>query len=310
MEKTESIWLDGKLVPWDDARFHFYTHTLHYGLGVFEGIRCYRLADGRSAIFRLEDHVRRLLDSARMSFLTIPFTQADLETACRDVVRKNGLDECYIRPLAWMGEGPLGIGSTQNPTRTAVGAFKWNAYLGENSDTKGVRCGIASIVRPPHNASLAKAKITGQYVNSILAKREAARAGCDEAILLDGSGRVAEGTGENLFIVRNGILKTPSPASPILLGITRDSILTLARELASDLGLQSVREEDFAKDELFIADEVFLTGTAVEVVPVREIEGRTIGDGKPGRVTRALQRAYQDVVRGKESRHAAWRATV
>ncbi len=310
MEKTESIWLDGKLVPWDDARFHFFTHSLHYGLGVFEGIRCYRLQDGRSAIFRLEDHIHRLFDSARMGFIKTPHTPEAVEQACRDVVKKNGLDECYIRPLVWMGEGPLGIGSTSNVVRTAIGAFKWNAYLGEGSHDKGVRCAIASICRPPHNSSLAKAKIAGQYVNSILAKREAARAGCDEAILLDGAGRVAEGTGENLFIVRDGVLKTPSPASPILLGITRDSVLTLARENAAQLGLTSVREEDFAKDELFIADEVFLTGTAVEIVPVREIEGRTIGAGVPGKVTRALQSAYQDAVRGRESRHAEWRAVV
>ena len=309
MEKTESIWIDGRLVPWEDANFHFFTHTLHYGLGFFEGIRCYRQEDGGSAIFRLSEHVRRLFDSAKMCLVDVPRTREEVEHACLEVVAANRLEECYVRPLVWLGEGSMGLGSTSNPVHVGVGAFPWGAYLGDEGKAKGIRCCISSLTRLSQARHLVGAKVTGQYVNSILANRLAALSGFDEAILLDDDGLVAEGPGENIFVVRDGTLLTPPLSSPILPGITRDTILTLAAERADDLGLE-IRHTSFSRETLYVADEVFMVGTAAEVTPVREIDGRTIGAGEPGPVTRALADAYEAVIRGGETRHAAWRSTV
>jgi branched-chain amino acid aminotransferase len=309
MEKTKSIWLDGELVPWDDVKFHFFTHTLHYGLGVFEGIRAYEQHDGSAAIFRLDAHVRRLFDSARACMIQIPFTFSEVLEGCRAVVADSGLKEGYLRPLVWLGEGALGIGSTSNPVRVGIGFFPWGPYLGAEAVAHGIRCCISSLQRMSNAAHLTRAKICGQYVNSILAKRASKLAGYDEAILLDRDGNVAEGTGENVFVVRDGVLATPSTDMPILPGITRDSVLTLARERAAALGI-TILESGFGREALYLADEVFLTGTAAEITPVREVEGRVVGDGKPGPVTRALIAAFQDVVRGRDPRHAAWLAKV
>ncbi len=309
MEKVKSIWLDGRLIPWDAAQFHFFTHTLHYGLGVFEGIRAYEQADGKTAIFRLKEHVRRLFDSARASLIPTPLTEEQVVEGCRDVVRDSGLKGCYLRPLVWLGEGELGIGSTSNVVHVGIGCFAWGAYLGDEAAQRGIRCCISSLRRMNNAAHLTRAKICGQYVNSILAKRAAKLAGYDEALLLDDLGNVAEGTGENVFVVRDGRLLTPSLESPILPGITRQCVLELARERAASLGIE-VREEGFGREGLYTADEVFLTGTAAEITPVREVEGRVIGAGRPGPVTRALMTAYQDVVRGRETARASWRTVV
>jgi len=305
MEKVKSIWLDGRLVPWDEAKFHFFTHTLHYGLGAFEGIRAYETTDGRSAIFRLKEHIRRLFESARMGLIEAPFTEEQVSEGCRAVVADSGLKACYLRPLVWLGEGPLGIGSTSNVVRVGIGCFAWGAYLGEEAAQKGIRACISSLRRMNNAAHLTRAKLCGQYVNSILAKRAAKLAGYEEAILLDDLGNVAEGTGENVFVVKDGKLFTPSLASPILPGITRDTVLTLARERAATLGIE-VKEEGFGREALYTADEVFLTGTAVEITPVSEVEGRVVGAGKPGPVTRALMAAYHDVVVGADKSHSKW----
>jgi branched-chain amino acid aminotransferase len=299
------LWLDGQVIATEQATFHFFTHALHYGVGVFEGVRCYTQENGTPAIFRLKEHIRRLIDSSRMCLMEPPFSQAQLEDACVAVVRESGVDACYLRPLIWLGEGPLGIGSTSNKIRAAVGSFPWGAYMGEEGLAKGIRCCVSSLSRIPQTSNLPKGKICGQYVNSVLAKRAAQLAGYDEALLVDHNGHITEGTGENIFMLRDGILKTPPLSTSILAGITRASVLELARERASQLGI-TVVETNFGRDELYCADEIFLTGTAAEVTPVREVEGRTIGAGKPGPVTRALMAAYQDVVRGRDASKSQW----
>ena len=305
MQKVKSIWFNGELKPWDEVQVHFFTHTLHYGLGAFEGIRCYRADDGSSAIFRLPEHIRRLFDSAKACLMTIPFTRQQLEQACVEVVRENDLEECYVRPLVWLGEGSLGLGSTTNPVHVGVGAFAWGAYLGEEGQKNGIRCCVSSLSRISHAQHMTRAKISGQYVNSIMANRAAQMSGYDEAILLDGEGNVAEGPGENIFIVRDGELRTPPRSSPILPGITRDTLLTLAREQAEELSIKII-EESFPREDLYLADEAFMTGTAAEVTPLREIDGRVVGSGKPGPVTRALAAGYQDVIRGRCKKHGDW----
>lgn len=305
MEPTQSIWLDGELRPYDEVQFHFFSHALHYGLACFEGIRCYRTDDGASAIFRLEEHIDRLLDSTHACMIEVPYSAEQLRQACVDTVRDNQLAECYIRPLAWLGEGSMGLGSTTNAVHVGIGVFPWGAYLGEEGVRNGIRCGLSSYTRISHRSHLTRAKISGQYVNSILANREAHLAGYDEAILLDDNGLVAEGPGENIFMVRKGELLTPPRSAPILPGITRDAVLTLAREKSAELSIE-VQEQCFARDDLYLADEVFLTGTAAEVTPVREIDGRKIGAGRPGPVCRALADAFQDVIRGRSTKHRDW----
>jgi len=299
MQKTERIWLDGTLVPWDEAQVHVLTHTLHYGLGVFEGIRCYEGHDGRSAIFRLPEHVDRLFGSAHVLDLAIPFSRDEIVEACRATVRANHLRECYLRPIAFLGDGEMGL-SARPPTRVAVAAWPWGAYLGDEGLRHGVRLKTSSFQRFHPNTLLTKAKAVGHYVNSILAHQEARAAGCDEALLLDVDGYVSEASGENIFIVQQGMVKT-TPLPTVLGGITRDAALRLLTDLAVP-----VREERFTRDEVYLADEAFFTGTAVEITPVRELDGRRIGTGRPGPVTARLQELFFAVVRGREARYAGW----
>ena len=300
MQKAEKIWLDGKLVAWDAANVHVLTHALHYGVGVFEGIRAYRTADGRSAIFRLREHLRRLYDSAHIVMMEIPWKPEQLELACLEVMRANGLAEGYLRPVAFFGYGQMGVGA-QNPVQVAVAAWPWSAYLGEDGLKNGIRAKISSFTRMHVNVNMVRAKVTGQYVNSFLATREAALAGYQEAILLDTEGYVAEGAGENIYLVKDGVLVTPPLSSAVLAGITRDSVLRIAR----DLGI-TVREDRFTRDTMYLADEVFMTGTAAEVTPVREIDNRRIGAGTAGPTTKRLQDAYFRAVKGEEPRYREW----
>ena len=288
------------MVPWDEARVHVLTHTLHYGLGVFEGIRCYRTDDGRSAVFRLPEHVRRLFESAHINLMSIPFSREVVTTAVLDSLRANGLAEGYIRPLAFIGDGVMGLNPADNPIRVAVIAWAWGKYLGEEGMERGIRCRVSSFTRHHVNAKMQKGKTCGDYVNSILAKREALLDGYDEAILLDATGLVAEASGENLFVVRDGEIKTP-PLANVLEGITRASVIELAR----DKGM-TVSEVPITRDELYVADEVFLTGTAAEVTPVREIDHRQVGAGRRGPITKALQDAFFDVVAGRDRKHERW----
>jgi len=300
MEKTERIWLDGKLVPWEAAQVHVLTHTLHYGLGVFEGIRCYQTDDGRSAIFRLREHTRRLFASAHILGIAIPFSEDAINAACIETVRRNKLRECYLRPLVFLGEGEMGLHATTNPVRVAIVVWPWGAYLGDEGVRSGIRVKTSSFARFHVNTLMTKAKAVGHYVNSILASQEARRAGYDEALMLDTDGFVAEASGENLFIVRDGVVKTP-PLTSVLPGITRATIMILLRERNYVL-----QEERFTRDEVYIADEAFFTGTAAEVTPVRELDDRAIGTGKPGPVTQAMQQAYFAAIRGTDEAHREW----
>jgi branched-chain amino acid aminotransferase len=300
MVKADRIWMDGKLVAFEDAKVHVLTHTLHYGIGVFEGIRAYRTADGRSAVFRLKEHVQRLYDSAHVVLMQIPFTPEQLEAACIEVLRANKLAEGYVRPLAFFGAEAMGIGAP-NPVQVIVAAWPWGAYLSEEGLKRGIRAKVSSFTRMHVNVQMVRAKICGQYVNSYLATREAALSGYEEAILLDTEGYVAEGAGENIFIVKNGTLQTPPLSSAVLGGITRDSVLRIAR----DHGIP-VKEEKFTRDAMYLADELFMTGTAAEVTPVREVDNRRVGKGEPGPVTKKIQDTYFRVIRGEEPRYREW----
>jgi branched-chain amino acid aminotransferase len=304
VDKVDKIWFDGELVPWEQANVHVLTHTLHYGLGVFEGIRCYKLDDGRSAIFRLQEHIRRLFDSAHICMLPMPYTEQQVADACLETVRANGLDECYLRPIAFMGDGEMGLGA-KNPTRVAVIAWRWGAYLGEEGLRRGIRAKVSSFQRAGVNSLMSKGKINGHYVNSILAKREVQSIGYDEAIMLDAQGYVSEASGENIFVVRDGEVATPPMGVSILGGITRSSVVRIMQ----DLGI-TVHERLIARDELYIADEVFMVGTAAEVTPVRELDDRTIGSGSRGPVTEKVQNAYFDAVRGVRVPDESWLAIV
>jgi branched-chain amino acid aminotransferase len=298
--RGEKIWLDGALVDWDEARVHVLTHTLHYGLGVFEGIRCYRTADGGSAVFRLAEHVERLLDSARINLMSVPFGADAICDAIRETLRANRLAEGYVRPLVFIGDGVMGLNPADNPIRVAIVVWPWGKYLGEEGMERGIRARVSSFTRHHPNAKMTKGKTCGDYVNSILAKREALLDGYDEAIMLDAQGFVSEASGENLFLVQGGAIRTP-PLPTILGGITRASVIEIAR----DKGIE-VTETVLTRDELYIADEVFLTGTAAEVTPIREIDRRTIGEGRRGPVTRALQDAVFAVVTGRERKYERW----
>lgn len=300
MEKSEKIWFDGRLVPWDEAQVHVLTHTLHYGLGVFEGIRCYEGQGGRSAIFRLDDHIDRLFGSAHILGIRIPFTRQQIAAACVETVQVNKLKSCYIRPIVFLGAGEMGLAAVHNPVRVAVIVWSWGAYLGEEGIRTGVRLKTSSFQRMHVNTHMTKAKAVGNYVNSILAAVEARGLGYDEALMLDTDGFVAECSGENLFIIRGGHVKT-TPQTSILAGITRDSVLTLLRA-----GGVTVSEERFTRDEAYLADEVLMTGTAAEVTPVREIDDRQIGNGRPGPITRELQQRFQAVTRGEDPAYHRW----
>lgn len=299
MIKANSIWMDGKLVPWDEASVHVLTHTLHYGLGVFEGIRCYETPRG-PAIFRLEEHIKRLIKSAGIFLLEIPYSHEEIREAILLTIRDNGFKECYIRPIAFIGAGGMGLYAKDNPIHLAVAAWPWGAYLGDDGIKNGIRIKTSSYIRAHVNSNMTRGKVCGYYVNSQLAKREAIMCGYDEALLLDADGYVSEGSGENVFIVRDGVLKT-TPLTSILEGITRDSVLTIAR----DKGIE-VKEDRFTRDEVYIADEAFFTGTAAEITPIRELDGRTIGTGKPGPITKALQSRFFETVSGKDDQYGQW----
>lgn len=300
MPTGDFIWMDGKFVKWQDAKVHVLTHTLHYGLGVFEGIRCYEGVDGNSYIFRLKEHIDRLYDSAHICEIKIPFKKEEVIKATKECLKKNKLKEGYIRPIVFIGDGPMGLYVEDYPVRIAIACWAWGAYLGEEGLKKGIRAKVSSFTRHHPNVMMTKAKVSGNYVNSILAKKEAKHAGYDEAIMLDPEGYVSEASGENIFIVKNKRLKT-TPLTTILPGITRDSIIQIAKEHGYE-----VVEERFTRDELYLADEVFFTGTAAEVTPVREVDDRTIGEGKPGPITLKIQKMFFDIVKGKSKKHREW----
>jgi branched-chain amino acid aminotransferase len=293
------IWMDGTMVDWGEARVHILTHTLHYGLGLFEGIRCYKTPRG-PAIFRLPEHVSRLFEGARIIGMPLPFTEEQITSAIKQTVYENALEECYIRPLVYVGYGKMGLNPLGIPIRVAIAVWPWGAYLGEEGLASGIRVRISSFARHHPNVMMTKAKVVGNYANSQLAKVEAVQTGYDEALLLDPAGYVAEGSGENVFIVRHDILKTP-PLMSILEGITRASVVELARLEGIPL-----REEPLSRDELYIADEIFFTGTAAEITPEREVDKRPIGAGKPGPLTRRLQRQFFDIVHGNDNRFKEW----
>lgn len=299
MKETKKIWMDGKLVNWADANIHLLTHTLHYGLGVFEGIRCYKTERG-SAIFRLMEHIDRLFNSIRIINIKINFTKEDLVEAIVQLIKINEMEECYIRPIVYIGYGEMGVSHRGVPVCTAIAVWPWGAYLGEKGLTEGIRVKVSSYTGHHSNVNMTKAKVCGNYANSQLAKMEALEHGYDEAVMLAPDGYVAQGSGENIFIVRKGIMKTP-PLSSILEGITRDSVITLAQ----DLGIP-VREEVFPRDELYVADEAFFCGTAAEVTPIREVDNRVIGKGKPGEITQMMQKAFFSVVQGRNERYLGW----
>ncbi|MFW5966633.1 MAG: branched-chain amino acid transaminase [Persicimonas sp.] len=303
--ESDKVWLDGELIDYADAQVHVLTHTLHYGLGAFEGIRCYKRADGTSAVFRLSDHIERLLKTCHIATIDVPYSQEELEHACIETVRANGLEDCYLRPIVFLGDGQMGLGARENKVRVAICTWEWGAYLGDEGLSRGIRAKVSSFTRQGVNASMVNGKINGQYVNSILAKREANQAGYDEAILLDSSGYVSEASGENLFLVRDGRVWTTPAGTSILDGITRDTVLTLAGEAGIPL-----EERRFTRDVLYTADEVFMTGTAAEVTPVREIDDRTIGQSCPGPVTRQLQERFFDQVKGEATDHPEWLTVV
>jgi branched-chain amino acid aminotransferase len=301
VQKSEKIWMDGRLVDWDDAKVHVLTHTLHYGVGVFEGIRCYQTKAGRSAIFRLGEHNRRLFDSAKILGLKVPFSPEEIERACVETVRVNKLRECYIRPLVFVGDGEMGVPSAvSNPVRVVVVTWPWGTYLGDEGLKNGIRVATSSFARFHVNTLMTKAKAVGHYVNSVLAACEARSAGFDEALMLDTDGFVAEASGENVFLVRRGTVKT-TPLTSILEGITRDSVM----QLLAEAGIP-VDEDRFTRDEIYIAEEAFLTGTAAEVTPIRELDRRPIGSGKPGEITKLVQDKFFAILRGEDRRHESW----
>jgi branched-chain amino acid aminotransferase len=297
--KTKKIWMDGKFIDWDKATVHILTHTLHYGLGVFEGIRCYETEAG-PAVFRLDEHIDRLFGSARIFLLDIPYTKKEMKNAIIETVQVNKIKECYIRPLVYIGYGAMGLSAPKNPINVSIAVWPWGAYLGDKGLRNGIRVKTSSFIRNHVNSNMSRGKVCGYYVNSQLAKKEAISCGYDEALLLDTEGYVSEGSGENIFIVRNGALKT-TPLTSILEGITRNSIIRVAH----DEGI-GVIEERFTRDELYIADEAFFTGTAAEVTPIRVLDGRNIGTGKPGKITKRLQSIFFSIVKGKNAKYESW----
>ena len=296
----KAIWLDGEFIPWDEANVHVLTHSLHYGLGVFEGIRCYRLEDGGSAVFRLSEHVRRLYESAHINLLEVPYDRAVIQEAILESLRRNDLSEGYVRPLVFLGDGAMGLNPGDNPVRVAIVSWAWGKYLGEEGMARGIRAKVSTFARHHVNAKMTNGKTCGDYVNSILAKREALLDGYDEAIMLDTQGLVSECTGENIFVVRNGLIRTP-PLATVLDGITRDTLMQLARDHG-----YAVVEAPITRDDLYVADEIFLTGTAAEVTPIREVDHRQIGAGHRGPVAEALQAAYFEAVTGQNATHNDW----
>jgi branched-chain amino acid aminotransferase len=297
MQETEKIWLNGELVDWADARIHVGSHGLHYGTGVFEGIRCYETERG-PAVFRLGDHLKRFESSARLLYMPLPYTPEELRSAVHETIAVNGLDECYVRPIAFYGYGELGVHTGANPVEVAIMCWPWGAYLGEEGQRQGIRAMISSWKRVGPNTIPHVAKATGIYLNSMLATHEARRAGYDEAILLTDEGYVADGPGENVFVVKDDVIATPPLSTSILHGITRETVLQIARDLG-----YTVVEKSIIRPDLYLADEVFMTGTACELTPVRSVDDQEIGAGP---ITLQLQQAYWDLVRGKNTRYADW----
>jgi len=302
-DRDGMIWYDGKLVPWRDANTHVLTHSLHYGLSVFEGERAYKTEQG-AAIFRLKEHTDRLFNSAHIYLMKIPYTREEIMQATKEVVKANNLDSCYIRPIAFYGSEKMGVSPRGAAVHVAIAAWPWGAYLGEEGMEKGIRVKTASFARHHVNVTMARAKFAATYANSILANMEATTDGYDEALLLDVDGFVAEGAGENVFIVKDGVIYEPELTSA-LIGITRSTIIALAK----DMGLE-VRAKRLTRDDIYIADECFFTGTAAEVTPVRELDNRTIGEGKRGPITTELQKRYFDVVYGRNEKYASWLSRV
>jgi branched-chain amino acid aminotransferase len=300
VETADLIWHNGELVAWEDAKVHVLTHGLHYGTGVFEGVRAYETPDG-PAIFRHEDHLDRLFKSAELYYMPIPFTPAELRAATHELLVANELRECYIRPLVFRGYGQMGLFPLEAPVEVSIAAWKWGAYLGEDGKNQGIRAKVSSWRRISHDALIPHSKASGQYLNNVLAKIEASKAGYQEAILLDSRGFVCEGSGENIYAVRDGVVLTPPQTAGILDGINRKSII----RIAGDLGIEVV-ERDLARAELYLADEVFMSGTAAELVPVREIDDHLIGAEAPGPVTRELQRVFDDALHGRDPRYLEW----
>lgn len=300
MDASKFIWMDGEMVPWDQATVHVLVNALHYGSGVFEGIRAYETEDG-TAVFRLTDHIVRLHRSAKAYRIPLEWSVEDLVAACKQVVRENQLESCYIRPLAFYGTGSLGLNPAGAEVKTIIAAWRWGAYLGEEGVQNGIRVRVSSWRRIPATSFVPTAKGTGQYLNSIMAKQEALATGYDEAIMLNADGNVSEGSGENIFCVRDGVVYTPPVASGILDGITRHSVMTLLHDQGVD-----VKEAVLTRGDLYAADEVFFTGTAAEVTPIREIDDRPVGDGKPGPITRRAQELYKKAVTGRLNDKGHW----
>ncbi len=299
--KADKIWMDGELIDFEKAQVHVLTHSLHYGLGAFEGIRCYERADGRAAIFRLREHARRLVESCHIATMPLTWSVEQVMDACVETVRANGFKDCYIRPLAFLGDGEMGLAAMSNKVRLAVIAWPWGSYLGDEGIKHGIDAKVSSFNRHHINAAMAKGKITGQYVNSILAKREAMADGYKEAIMLDTNGFVSEGTGENIFAVYDGVIYTTPFHEAILGGITRDTIIKLANERG-----HKIVESRMTRDFLYVCQEIFVVGTAAEVTPIKSVDRRQIGDGTPGPVTREVQAAYFDQVKGESTAHDEW----
>ncbi len=298
MEKAKYIWMDGELTPWDEAKVHLLTHTLHYGNGAIEGTKAYKTEDGRCAIFKLNEHTQRLLNSSKMTLLNVPFTLEELNRAQVELLQKNELFEgAYIRPLVYLGYGVMGLYHKEAPVHVGIASWKWGAYLGEEGLKRGIRLKIASMSRTPNTSGMGKAKAVANYLNSQMAKYEAVEAGYDEALLLDDQGYIAEASGACFFMVRNGQLISP-PNDNSLESITQATVI----DLAKDLGLEVVRRR-ITREEIYIADEAFLTGTAAEVTPIREVDARIIGKGGRGEITQKLQKAYFDTVSGKNEKY-------
>ncbi len=296
MPKADWVYFNGEMIPWEKAQVHMMTHSLHYGLAAFEGIRAYKLADGGVGVFRLREHMKRLLQSADMVLIDAPTDVDTLVDATLELIKKNNFTEgCYVRPLIFLGEGAMGISANDNPVHVSIMAWEWGAYLGEDGLKNGIRTRISTFRRPRADTWLPKAKITGQYVNSIMAKREALRSGYDEAIMLDTEGLVSEGTGENIFVVHGDVIRTPPLGSSILAGITRETVLKIFKSMGKE-----AQELPIGRDELYMADEIFLTGTAAEVTPVREMDDRSVGTGKPGPITQLIQKRYAEITAGMD----------
>ena len=300
MNTADLIWLNGEFVAWEDAKVHVLTHALHYGTGVFEGIRAYETPNG-TGIFRNQDHLERLEKSAKLYYMDVPYSREQLREVTHELIVRNGFKSCYIRPLVWRGYGPMGLKPLDNPIEAMIAVWEWGAYLGEDGKRNGVRARTSSYRRISSESLIPHSKASGQYLNSVLAKIESVKAGYEEAILLDDKGYVCEGTGENVFVIKDGVIHTPGQADAILDGINRKSIIQIAR----DLGFEVV-ERDLARAELYLADEVFVSGTAAELTPLREIDDHAIGDGRPGEITRTVQAAFEDALHGRSERYREW----